>query len=711
MSSAAAAAPASPTPDPARCSPGRSVSPPPFVLPLALLLALAAVFSAFLPSPFSIMSDELLPRLQASLAELPAAAEQLWARTPKKLLAIAGAAAAGVAVDRSLLLTSDLRRYGTLALALLQSKRLVRAGKLVPDVFEDAVRAWPQKPCMQFEGRTLTFAQADAAANRVAHWAMALGLRRGDTVGLLMENRPEFVTVWLGLSKVGVVAALLNTHLQADGLVHCVQVAGAAHLIVGAELAPKLAEVADRLPGMTFHVYADGNGGSERVPPLPTEVAGIAQSLDAQLADVSADPPPASTRRELTSADMALLIYTSGTTGLPKAARVNHFSIMLRALAFRHAMRLSKHDRVYCALPLYHTSGGNLAVGMMLFSGATLCLSRRFSTSKFWDEVRAFDCTVVQYIGEMCRYLLNAPPRSNDRQNHVRAAFGNGLRPDVWAPFQARFGIPAVYEFYGSTEGILGMVNPCTTVEDQGHLGKRGFIVNRVTGTRIVRYDVENDELVRDARGFLQDVGVEEPGELVYRVNQKDTVRAFQGYYRNERESAKKVLTDAFAKGDAYFRTGDLLKVDANACWHFVDRVGDTFRWKGENVSTNEVAETLAKFPGLSDVCVYGVAVPGTEGRACMAAMVFDDVEAFDMRVFAAFVQKQLPAYAAPLFLRQLSEMSVTGTMKHEKAKLRKQGADPTEVTDRMWGLDRAASTYEPLTPELYHAMVTTSRL
>lgn len=438
----------------------------------------------------------------------------------------------------------------------------------------------------------------------------------------------------------------------------------------------------------------------------------FANLLDVELDAMSTEQPPVSIRRDakISSADMVLLIYTSGTTGLPKAARVNHFSIILRALAFRHAIHLNKYDRIYCALPLYHTSGGNLAVGMMIFSGATLCISRRFSTTKFWDEVRAFDCTVVQYIGEMCRYLLNAPPRSNDKHNHVRAAFGNGLRPDVWAPFQERFGVPAVYEFYGSTEGIMGMVNSCTSKADQGHLGKRGYIVNRVTGTHIVKYDVETDDLVRDKHGYLQNVGVNEPGELIYKINPKDTARSFQGYYKNEKESKKKVLTDVFRKGDVYFRTGDLLRIDENSCWHFVDRVGDTFRWKGENVSTNEVAEAVSKFPGLSDVCVYGVEVPGTEGRACMAAMVFDD-KVFDMREFAKYAKKKLPTYAMPLFLRQLGEMSVTGTMKQEKAKLRKEGADPTQVADRLWGYNKATETYEPLTSESYHRMVTSSRL
>lgn len=425
----------------------------------------------------------------------------------------------------------------------------------------------------------------------------------------------------------------------------------------------------------------------------------------------AAQLPASVVRSGLKTSDVALLIYTSGTTGLPKAARVSHFSIIMRSLGFVYVMHLGVLDRLYCALPLYHTSGGNLAVGMMVSSGATLCISRRFSTTKFWDEVRAFDCTVIQYIGEMCRYLMNAAARASDKQNHVRAAFGNGLRPDVWVPFQDRFAIPTVYEFYGSTEGILGMINPCTTPADQGHLGRRGWLLNTISGTKIVKYDVDADDHVRSpASGFLQTCGPNEVGELICVVDNKDPAKQFHGYYKNEAESSKKVLRNVFKTGDTYFRTGDLFKVDANQCWHFVDRIGDTFRWKGENVATNEVAEAISNFPGLSDICVYGVEVPGNEGRACLAAMVFDDA-AFDLRAFATHVTQRLPSYAIPLFIRQLGEMSVTGTMKHEKAKLRKDGVDPSRVRDKLWFYNRATEAYERLTTDNYHNVLATSRL
>ncbi|KAL4165997.1 hypothetical protein KRP22_014703 [Phytophthora ramorum] len=640
-----------------------------------------------------------LPVVSEALATLPFS-------VPTKFLAVAGAAALGYYVDQKLLISSDLRHAGMQAVALLQAKRHARNGALLPDLFEQSVARWPHKACMQCGPRALSFQQVDDAANRVAHWGLQRGLRAGQTVALLMENRPEFVVVWLGLAKIGVVTALLNTHLQPAGLVHCAKIADTEWLIVGQELAGTLADVADQLPNVHVHIYGDGDLTKEQAATyLPR-----ALSLDVELKKMTTERPPAAIRRGISTSDMALLIYTSGTTGLPKAARVNHFNIILRALAFKYSMHLSMHDRLYCALPLYHTSGGNLAVGMMIFSGATLCISRRFSTSKFWDEVRAYDCTVIQYIGEMCRYLLNAPAKANDKENHVRAAFGNGLRPDVWAPFQERFGIPSVYEFYGSTEGPMGMLNACTTKADQGHLGRRGFINNTVTGVAIVKFDVEKEDYIRSKKGFLQQCATNEPGELIVKVNRKDPARGFQGYYKNTKESSNKVLTDVFKKGDLYFRTGDLFKEDENHCWHFVDRVGDTFRWKGENVATNEVAEAVSKFPGLSEICIYGVEVPGNEGRACMAAMVFDE-KAFDLKEFALFVKQRLPSYALPLFLRKLQSMSVTGTMKQEKAKLRKEGMDPSKISDRLWVFNRSKDVYEALTTETYHQVLTSSRL
>ncbi|GAB9473823.1 Long-chain fatty acid transporter [Globisporangium polare] len=631
--------------------------------------------------------------------------QDLLSKVPAKFAAVAGAAALAYYADQKLLMSSDLRKSGRLLFALIQAKRYTKQNAVVPDIFEASARKWPHKACMRFEDRTLSFAECDAMANRIAHWALQRGLRPGQTVALLMENRPEYVIVWLGLAKVGVITALINTHLQADGLVHCVKLAGTDEMIVGAELLDKVAEVQDRLHGTSFHVFNDAAIAPPNFAKIP-----FAQSFDAQLEPLSTAQPPASARQGAKTTDVALLIYTSGTTGLPKAARVSHFSVIMRSLSFVHSMQLSVLDRVYCALPLYHTSGGNLAVGMMVFSGATLCISRRFSTTKFWDEVRTFDCTVVQYIGEMCRYLMNAPPKDNDKQNHVRAAFGNGLRPDVWAPFQERFAIPAVYEFYGSTEGILGMINSCTSSEDQGHLGKRGYLQNTISGTKIIKFDVDADDHVRTKSGFMQECGTNEVGELICLVDNTNPAKQFHGYYKNEKESNKKVLRDVFKKGDTYFRTGDLFKIDERSCWHFVDRIGDTFRWKGENVATNEVSEAISDFPGLSDICIYGVEVPGNEGRACLAAMVFDDAQ-FDLKTFAQHVKKRLPSYAMPLFIRQLPEMSVTGTMKHEKAKLRKQGVDPSQVEDKLWFFNKATDAYERLNSDNYHSVLTKSRL
>jgi acyl-CoA synthetase (AMP-forming)/AMP-acid ligase II len=257
------------------------------------------------------------------------------------------------------------------------------------------------------------------------------------------------------------------------------------------------------------------------------------------------------------------------------------------------------------------------------------------------------------------------------------------------------------------------MINPCTTIEDRGHLGKRGFVCNYVSGTHIIRYDIEKEQYIRDPQtGFLISCQPNEIGELIAAIKLKDPtgIKSFQGYYKNDQESKNKILTNVFKKGDMYFRTGDLFRFDNANCWHFVDRIGDTFRWKGENVSTNEVGETISKFPGLSEICIYGVKVPGNEGRACMAAMVFDE-KTFDLQAFAAYVMEKLPSYAVPIFLRRLSTMSVTGTMKHEKAKMRKENMDPTKIQDPLWVLKRENKTYLRLTSENYLQTVIQARL
>ncbi|ETV89559.1 hypothetical protein, variant 2 [Aphanomyces astaci] len=526
-----------------------------------------------------------------------------------KVATVAAGAAAAAYVDKKLYLSHDIMTYWQHAISLLQAKYLIARNTRVADLWEELVDAMPSKVLVMFEGKKYTAVQLETEANRIAHWAMSVGLTPGSIVALLMENRPAFLTTWIGLSKVGVVAALINTHVAEEGLLHCINVSDASVVIFGAECTEQMHRVLDRLPPRISGLYVY-NDEATSSPPL------FARSLDEELKRVSSLRPLASQRQSVSSNDMMLLIFTSGTTGWPKAARVEHQSLLGRSMVFVRAANVTPFDRLYCPLPLYHTSGGVVAVGVMLLSGCSISLARKFSTTHFWSDVRATEATMVQYIGEMCRYLLHAPPSDLDRANVVRVAIGNGLRPDIWAAFQDRFGIPTVCEFYGSTEGVAGMLNVCRERKDQGHLGQYGYLATAVSGYTIVEYDVDADALRRDANGHLIQCAVGTVGELLLPVRSYSPMHKFQGYFKDDAASATKLLANAFQKGDLYFRTGDLFRMDDHRRFYFVDRVGDTFRWNGENVATCEVAEALSGFPGISDICVYGVALPGRDGRA-----------------------------------------------------------------------------------------------
>ncbi|ETW08467.1 hypothetical protein H310_01044 [Aphanomyces invadans] len=628
-----------------------------------------------------------------------------------KAAAIAVGAATAAYVDKKLYLSHDLMKYWGHSLALVQTRYLIARNTRVADLWEELVDAMPSKVLVMFEGKKYTAVQLEIQANRVAHWAMSVGLTPGSIVALLMENRPEFLATWIGLSKVGVVAALINTHVAEEGLLHCLRVSDASVIIFGAECTAQVEHVLDRLPPRITRLAVYHEDGTQVPPPLA-----FARSLNEDVKQVSSHRPLLSQRKSILCTDMMLLIFTSGTTGLPKAARIEHQSLISRSMVFVRCAQITRFDRFYCSLPLYHTAGGVVAVGIMLLSGCSISLARKFSTTHFWSDVRATEATIVQYIGEMCRYLLHAPPSDLDRANVVRVAIGNGLRPDIWSAFQDRFGIPVVCEFYGATEGVGGMLNVCRERKDRGHLGQYGYLATAISGMTIVEYDVDADELLRDTNNFLIPCATGRVGELLIKVGASSPLHKFQGYFKDDAASAKKLLANAFTKasngGDLYFRTGDLFRMDTDRCFYFMDRIGDTFRWNGENVATSEVAEALSAFPGISDICVYGVALPGRDGRAGMAAMVFKDL---DMEAFAKFCTSKLPLYAVPRFLRQLRAMHVTGTMKHEKAKLRKQGIQLDQVgLDRLYFLDRSdplRPKYLPLTPSNVHEITTASRL
>jgi len=522
---------------------------------------------------------------------------------------------------------------------------------------------------------TLSFSDLNARANAYARFARASGFDKGDAVALLMENCADYIALWLGLTRVGVVVALLNTSLPPAALAHCLSVAGARTLIASEKFAKAAADAAARSPG-AIRVIA---------------------SSDA-LARVDTSPPTLQEARSATLDDRALLIYTSGTTGLPKAAVVSHRRLLTWALWFSGLIDASPQDRMYNCLPLHHSAGGVVAVWSALLGGASVVLRERFSASRFWEDVVANDCTLFQYIGELCRYLVNAPECAAEKAHRLRMCVGNGLRRDVWDAFQARFRAPRILEFYAATESNFSLYN---VDGEAGAIGRvPAFLAHRFQ-MALVAVDMNAEQPLRDAEGRCRRCGVDEAGEAIARIALRagDAGAAFDGYIDRTASEAK-ILRDAFEPGDAWMRSGDLMRKDARGYYYFVDRIGDTFRWKGENVSTLEVAETLSACRGVLDASVYGVCVPGNEGRAGMAALAVD--AHFQLDEFAAHIADALAPYARPLFLRLRSALYITETFKHKKHALTQDGFDPRRVSEALYFLDAARNSYVPLDESLF---------
>ncbi|ACG77011.1 acyl-CoA synthase [Phenylobacterium zucineum HLK1] len=543
-------------------------------------------------------------------------------------------------------------------------KRVKSISKESPNLLCDDLQAamdkWRGRPAITFEGRTITYGDLDAMANRYAHWAKGLGLRRGQVVALFMPNRIEYLPIWYGLSKVGVVTALINNQLAGLPLAHCLNISGASHVIVDAETSPVF-EPAKGLLEKTLQQWVLGPAHGDQ------------RDLVQALKSCSQLPPDRSVREDMTAADTALLIFTSGTTGMPKAARITHMRGQLYMRGFAGSTGARAEDRVYVALPLYHATGGLCAMGAALLNGGSVVLRRKFSATHFWPEVVAEGCTMFVYIGELCRYLVNHEPDPDETRHKIRMAFGNGLRPDIWPVMKQRFRIPEILEFYGSTEGNVSMFN---FDGREGAIGRVPKWLRSRFNIRLVQFDVEKEQVIRGTDGFGIECGPGQIGECIGKIGGE--ARAEYTGYLDRKASDKKVLRDVFERGDAWFATGDLMRMDADGYFYFVDRIGDTFRWKGENVSTNEVAERLQACPGVEQATVYGVAVEGAEGRAGMAALVVGPD--FDIKLLGEHVTRELPPYAQPLFVRLLPAMETTGTFKIRKMDLVADGYDPGKV-------------------------------
>jgi len=555
--------------------------------------------------------------------------------------------------------------------------------RTLPAMIDDLADAHGDAPALLSDGESLSYRGLAARANRYARWALAQSLVKGDTVGLLMPNRPDYMAAWLGITRVGGIVSLLNTNLAGRSLAHCIEIARPGHVIVAAELAGAFAGA---LPHLSFRprVWAHGDAGAD----FPR--------LDLELGRHAAARLDRSECRGVTIDDTALHIYTSGTTGLPKAAKVSHARVMMWSHWFAGMMDTRPADRMYDCLPMYHSVGGVVATGAMLVTGGSVVIRDKFSARQFWDDVVRQDCTLVQYIGELCRYLANAPPHPLETKHRLRLACGNGLRPDVWERFKTRFAIPNILEFYAATEGNLSLYN---AEQKPGAIGRvPPFLAHRFPAA-IVKSDIASGEPLRNEKGFCVPCSQDEIGEALGRIEGSSPGSRFDGY-SDARDSEKKILRDVFKPGDAWFRTGDLMRKDQQGYFYFVDRIGDTFRWKGENVATSEVRDAITRCPGVVDAEVYGVAVPATDGRAGMAALVV--AEGFDLDVLRRHVTACLPGYARPVFLRICAELETTATFKHKKDELVRMGCDPAATTDAIWFNDPQRQAFVPMDPALY---------
>ena len=576
--------------------------------------------------------------------------------------------------------------YINLLKITLLTKQYERSKTTIPDVFDKTVAKFPDKPCVLFQEESWSFREIQAYSNKVGNLLHAQGFTEGDVVAVFTENCPQYMPLWLGMSKIGVVAALVNFNLRDIALSHCIKVSNAKAVIFGGNLAAAIKDVLPSLPsGVKYFSLGE------------CSEAGLAhESFDSEIAKTSASRPAMAVR---SPRDPLFYIYTSGTTGMPKAAVVSHMRYILMAWAITLFLKVTDKDTLYIPLPLYHSAGGILGTGQAILAGTTLAIRPKFSASQFWADCVKYRCTAAQYIGEIARYILAQPFREEEKRHSVRVMFGNGIKPQIWSQFQERFKVPLIGEFYGATEGNCNMINFENKV---GAVGFTTRILPAVYPITLVKVDPATGQVVRDpATGVCVKSEPGEPGELVGKIVKGNASRDFDGYVDGT-ATDKKIIRDVFRKGDSCFSTGDILVMDDLGYMYFRDRTGDTFRWRGENVSTNEVEAVVSNAVQLQDAVVYGVEVAGSEGRAGMAAIVDQD-NSIDMEQLAVALARSLPSYARPLFVRLIKEADTTGTFKLKKTALRDEGYDVTKVKDdRMYFMNPASRKYELLTPESY---------
>ena len=554
-------------------------------------------------------------------------------------------------------------------------------------ILEKQAAKYKDKPLILFEERKISYTLFNETANKYSHFFQKRGFIKGDTIVILMDNRPEFLIIHAALAKLGIVPALINSNITGKVLLHSMNIAEARALVVGGEYLAEYLKIKNEIkfkrPGS---VFVETDNSDIKIP------AGVEDIKRLVAIEPVSNP---SILTPVNSKDTLEYIYTSGTTGLPKATELKHQKwLQLGYGSGGIALHSISDDVQYLCLPLYHNSGINIAWSATLVHGGTIALAKKFSASGFWGDIRKYRANFFIYIGELCRYLNNQPAKDNDSDNTLQYMLGNGMRGEYWEEFQNRFGIKKIIEVYGATEGVGAIANFRGV---PGMLGK--LAVAWVRMGEVVKYDIDKEDIVRDSRGFAVKCKPEETGLFLAAIS---SINPFSGYKNNKYETKSKIIEDVFKKGDQYFISGDLFKMHKKGYVSFVDRLGDTFKWKGEVVSTNEVSDILSKFGIFEDCNVYGVTVKGMEGRAGMAALTLLHDKKLDLNSFESYVKENLAVFARPYFIRISREKQVTTSFKQVKARLQKEGFNPDVIKDPLYFLDQIKSKYIKITKKVY---------
>ena len=557
--------------------------------------------------------------------------------------------------------------------------------------FKRTVEKFGNRNFIYFENQTLTYSEVDQAANIFAKKLIDDGVVHGDKVVLFMENRPEYITSILALNKIGAIGVLINTSLTGKPLIHCINSSDSKKCIVGAELALSLEDVLSEINIKNkTDIYWISDGDTFKCPDWSLDIKDFindSENIDIEISS------------KVTAKDTAFYIFTSGTTGVPKAALFPNSKIIAASVNIvKGGYRLNETDCMYNCLPLYHSTGLMLGLCACIEAGSATFIRRKFSASAFWKEANKYNTTAFVYVGELCRYLSFQEPIEEEKNNPISKMVGNGLRPDLWDCFRNRFGVERIIEIYGASEGNALFMNLLNKDQTIG-------MTNAKVG--IFEYDVAEDTLVKDTDGRYVEVDEHQPGLLLVEIGPN----AVYNGYTDKKASEAKVIQNVLVEGDRWFNTGDLVKtMDVGFSlgrihYQFVDRVGDTFRWKSENVSTNEVAEILNSYHEVNMANVYGVKVANSEGRAGMVAFNCN-IEKFDWLSFSDFVSKKLPSYAQPVFVRIIDELETTGTFKLKKNDLREEAFHLDKVNgDLVFVKKPGKNSYERLDNDFYQSI------